>query len=131
MSMSDPIADMLTRIRNASSAKKATVDVPASNLKKEIAEVLKKHGFIKKYIVTEDGKQGMMKILLNYNDGQSAIQGIERVSKPGLRKYGSSKNIPIVLNSLGYSIVTTSQGILTDRECRERNVGGEVIAKVW
>ncbi len=131
MSMSDPIADMLTRVRNASSAKKATVDVPASNLKKELANILQKHGFIKKFVITEDGKQGMMKILLNYNNGESAIQGIERISKPGIRSYSSAKDMPKVLNGLGYAIVSTSQGVLTDRECRERNVGGEVLAKVW
>jgi small subunit ribosomal protein S8 len=131
MSMSDPIADMLTRVRNAAKASKATVEVPASKLKKELALLLQKHGFIKKLVILEDGKQGIIKILLNYNDGESAIQGIERVSKPGRRIYNSAQEIPRVLNGLGYAIVSTSHGVLTDRECREKNVGGEVICKVW
>ena len=131
MAVSDPIADMLTRIRNAVKAEKATVEVPSSKLKKELALLLDKLGFIKKFVIIDDGKQGIIKILLNYNDGQPSIQGIERVSKPGRRIYHSAKEIPQVLNGLGFAFVSTSKGVLTDRECRESNVGGEVICKVW
>jgi small subunit ribosomal protein S8 len=131
MAMSDPIADMLTRIRNATRAKKPVVDVPASNLKREIASILQSKGFIKKFVVVEDGKQGMMKILLRYTDGESAIQGIERISRPGLRSYASANAIPKILNGLGYAIVSTSQGVMTDSDARKQNIGGEVICKVW
>jgi small subunit ribosomal protein S8 len=131
MSMSDPIADMLTRIRNAAKARKPVVDVPASNLKREIAKQLVEKGFIKKFVVVDDGKQGVMKVLLRYTKGESAIQGLERVSTPGRRVYAASTDIPKVLNGLGYALVSTSQGVLTDHDCRTRNVGGEVICKVW
>ena len=131
MSMSDPIADMLTRVRNAANAKKATVEVPASKLKKELAHKLQKFGFIKKFVIIDDGKQGLIKILLNYTNGESAIQGLERISKPGLRIYRSAEDVPKVRNGLGHAFVSTSKGVKTDRECRLENIGGEVICKVW
>jgi len=129
--ITDPIADMLTRIRNASTAKLPVVDVPASNLKQEIARVLKEKGFIKKYVVVEDGKQGIIKMLLRYANGTPAIQGIQRVSRPGLRRYSNAEKLPKVLNGLGYAILSTSQGVMTDHEARKQNVGGEVLCKVW
>ncbi|MDR3000992.1 MAG: 30S ribosomal protein S8 [Fibromonadaceae bacterium] len=129
--ITDPIADMLTRIRNASAARLPVVDVPASNLKQEIARVLKEKGFIKKYVVVEDGKQGIIKMLLRYTGGVSAIQGIQRVSRPGLRRYTNAEKLPKVLNGLGYAILSTSQGVMTDHEARKQNVGGEVLCKVW
>ena len=131
MAMTDPIADMLTRIRNASSAKLPVVDIPASNLKREIARVLQEKGFIKKFVVVDDGKQGLLKILLRYTNGAAAIQGLQRVSTPGLRHYVDVAKLPRVRNGLGYAIISTSQGVMTDREAREQKVGGEVIAKVW
>ncbi|MCL2100214.1 MAG: 30S ribosomal protein S8 [Fibromonadales bacterium] len=129
--ITDPIADMLTRIRNASTARLPVVDVPCSNLKQEIARVLKEKGFIKKYVVVEDGKQGIIKVLLRYTNGVSAIQGIQRVSRPGLRRYSNAEKLPRVLNGLGYAILSTSQGVMTDHEARKQNVGGEVLCKVW
>ena len=129
--ITDPIADMLTRIRNACSAKLPVVNIPASNLKQEIARVLKEKGFIKKYVVVEDGKQGIIKVLLRYTDGVPAIQGIQRVSRPGLRRYSNVETLPRVLNGLGYAILSTSQGVMTDHEARKQKVGGEVLCKVW
>ena len=131
MAVTDPIADMLTRIRNAVKAKKPTVEVPASGLKKEIALILQHYNFIRKFVIVEDSKQGMMKILLSYNQGQSVIQGLDRVSTPGRRVYAASKEIPKVLSGLGFAIVSTSKGVLTDHQCREQNVGGEILCKVW
>jgi small subunit ribosomal protein S8 len=131
MAMSDPIADMLTRIRNATMAAKPVVEVPASNMKRELAKVLQEKGFIKKFVVVDDGKQGIMKILLRYTDGIPAIQGIQRVSRPGRRFYSAAMEMPKVLNGLGYVVVSTSQGLLTGQECRKQNIGGEVICKVW
>jgi small subunit ribosomal protein S8 len=131
MAVTDPIADMLTRIRNAVKAKKPTVEVPASGLKKEIALILQHYNFIRKFVIVEDGKQGMMKILLSYNSGNSVIQGLDRVSTPGRRVYVSAKEMPKVLSGLGFAIVSTSHGVLTDHQCREKNVGGEVLCKVW
>ncbi|MBR6407624.1 MAG: 30S ribosomal protein S8 [Clostridia bacterium] len=132
MQISDTIADMLTRIRNASSAKHDTVDVPASNMKKSIAQILLDEGYIKNYTVIEDGKQGIIHITLKYIDGKmSAIQGIRRVSKPGLRVYADVENMPKVLKGLGVAIVSTSKGVMTDREARKENVGGEVLAFIW
>ena len=128
MAMTDPIADMLTRIRNAASAKLPVVDIPASNLKREIARVLQEKGFIKKFVV---GKQGILKVLLRYTKGESAIQGIQRISSPGLRHYVDAAKLPRVRNGLGYAIISTSKGVMTDHEARKENVGGEVIAKVW
>jgi small subunit ribosomal protein S8 len=129
--ITDPIADMLTRIRNATAAKKPVVDIPASNLKQELARVLKEKGFIKKYVVVEDGKQGILKVLLRYTNGIPAIQGIQRVSRPGLRHYANVEKLPKVLNGLGYAIISTSNGVMTDHEARKLGVGGEILCKVW
>ena len=132
MQISDVIADMLTRIRNASNAKHETVDIPASNMKKAIAQILLDEGYIKEYKVTDDGKQGIMTVTLKYGEGkQKIIQGIKRVSKPGLRIYAASQDIPKVRNGLGIAIVSTSRGIMTDKAARKENVGGEVLAFVW
>ena len=132
MQISDVIADMLTRIRNANDAKHETVDVPASNMKKAIAEILLNEGYIKSYTVIEDGKQGIIRIALKYAPGkQKVIHGLRRVSKPGLRIYASCEEMPRVLNGLGIAIVSTSKGIMTDKKAREANVGGEVLAFVW
>ncbi|NLE12300.1 MAG: 30S ribosomal protein S8 [Clostridiales bacterium] len=131
MQMSDVIADMLTRIRNANSAKHETVEIPASNLKKAIADVLVKEGFIRNYQVVENGNQGIIRITLKYNGKQKVIQGLRRVSRPGLRVYASAEDMPRVLNGLGIAIVSTSKGVMTDREARNANIGGEVLAFVW
>lgn len=132
MTMTDPIADMLTRIRNANTVKHETVDIPASNIKKEIARILLEEGFIKGYDVTEDGKQGLIRVQLKYGkDGERVISGIKRISKPGMRVYADTDNIPKVLNGLGISVISTSSGILTDKQARELNVGGEVLCYVW
>ena len=131
MSMQDPIADMLTRIRNATKAKKPVVAIPASNIKRDIAKIMQEKGFIKKFIIVDDGKQGEMRLLMKYTQGQSAIQGIERVSRPGKREYIGADKLPRVLNGLGYAIISTSRGLMTDHECRKENVGGEVLCKVW
>ena len=131
MQMSDVIADMLTRIRNANSAKHETVDVPASNLKKAIADILVAEGFIKGYEIVEDGKQGIIRITLKYKNKQRVIQGLKRVSKPGLRVYSNCEDMPKVMNGLGIAIVSTPKGIMTDKAARKANVGGEVLAFVW
>ena len=131
MQMSDVIADMLTRIRNANSAKHETVDVPASNLKKAIADILVAEGFIKGYEIVEDGKQGIIRITLKYKNKQRVIQGLKRVSKPGLRIYSNCEDMPKVMNGLGIAIVSTPKGIMTDKQARKENVGGEVLAFVW
>jgi len=132
MQMSDVIADMLTRIRNANDAKHETVDVPASNLKKSIAEILLEEGYIKNYQIVEDGKQGIIRIALKYAPGkQKVIQGLRRVSKPGLRIYSNCEDMPKVMNGLGIAIVSTSKGVMTDKKARQANVGGEILAFVW
>ena len=132
MQISDVIADMLTRIRNANSAKHETVDIPASNMKKAIADILLAEGFIKNVQVIEDGKQGVIRITLKYGAGKSkVIHGLRRVSKPGLRIYASCEDMPKVMNGLGIAIVSTSKGIMTDKKARQANVGGEVLAFVW
>ena len=132
MQSSDVIADMLTRIRNANNAKHDTVDIPASNMKKAIADVLYKEGYIKSYQIIEDGTRGTIRVTLKYGAGKSkVIAGIRRVSKPGLRIYASCENMPRVLNGLGIAIVSTSKGIMTDKEARANNIGGEVLAFVW
>ena len=132
MQISDVIADMLTRIRNANDAKHETVDIPASNMKKAIAEILFNEGYIKSYNVIEDGKQGIIRIALKYAPGkQKVINGLRRISKPGLRIYASCEDMPKVLNGLGIAIVSTSKGIMTDKKARQENVGGEVLAFVW
>lgn len=132
MQMSDVIADMLTRIRNANDAKHATVDIPASNMKKAIAEILVKEGYVKSYETIEDGKQGVIRITLKYQGNkQKVLRGIRRVSKPGLRIYASCEEMPRVMNGLGIAIVSTSKGIMTDKQARKENVGGEMLAFVW
>ena len=132
MQISDVIADMLTRIRNANNAKHETVDVPASNMKKAIADILKEEGYIAGYQIVEDGKQGVIRITLKYGRGkQRVIQGLRRISKPGLRIYSNCEDMPKVMNGLGIAIVSTSKGIMTDKKARQENVGGEVLAFVW
>ena len=131
MQMSDVIADMLTRIRNANNAKHETVDIPASNMKKSIEEILLSEGYIKGYNVIDDRKQGIIRITLKYNGKQKTIQGLRRVSKPGLRIYSSCEDMPRVMNGLGIAIISTSKGIMTDKQARNANVGGEVLAFVW
>ena len=132
MQITDKIADMLTRIRNASAAKHDTVDVPASNMKKAIAQILLDEGYIKGFQVIDDGKQGMIRITLKYGVGKEAvITGLKRVSKPGLRIYTSCKDMPAVMNGLGIAIMSTPKGIMTDRQARKENVGGEVLAFIW
>lgn len=129
--LTDPIADMLTRIRNATRIKAEKVDVPISRLKLEIAKILKEEGFIKGYKILRDKKQGILRIVLKYVDGESVISGLERVSKPGRRVYAGKKEIPRVMGGIGVAIVTTSKGILSDKECRREGVGGEILCYVW
>ena len=130
--MTDPIADMLTRIRNANMVKHETVDVPASNMKKELARILLEEGFVRGYDVIEDGKQGIIRIQLKYGQtGERVISGLKRISKPGMRVYAAKNEVPRVLNGLGISIISTSKGVITDRQARKENVGGEVICYVW
>ncbi|MBQ7171232.1 MAG: 30S ribosomal protein S8 [Clostridia bacterium] len=132
MQISDVIADMLTRIRNAGNAKHETVDVPASNVKKAIADILANEGYIKGWQLIEDGKQGVIRITLKYLTGkQPAIRGLRRVSKPGLRIYSGYEDMPKVMNGLGIAIITTSKGIMTDKAARAAQLGGEVLAFVW
>ena len=132
MTMTDPIADMQTRIRNANVVKHETVDVPASNMKKELSRILLEEGFIRGYDVIEDGKQGIIRIQLKYGQtGERVISGLKRISKPGMRVYADKHEVPRVLNGLGISIISTSKGILTDKQARKENVGGEVICYVW
>ena len=132
MQITDPIADMLTRIRNASSAKHDSVDVPASNMKKQIAEILLEEGYIKDYQVIDDKTQGVIRITLKYGANKTkVISGIKRVSKPGLRIYAGKEDLPKVLRGMGIAIISTSKGIMTDKEARRQNVGGEVLAFVW
>lgn len=132
MQITDVVADMLTRIRNANSAKHETVEIPASNLKKSIAQILLDEGYIKDFTVTDDNKQGIITINLKYGEGKSRIiQGLRRVSKPGLRIFAASKDLPRVRNGLGVAIISTSKGIMTDKKARRENVGGEVLAFVW
>lgn len=131
MHITDPIADMLTRIRNANSAKHDTVDIPASNMKKA-CQILVDEGYIKNYKLIEDGKQGVIRVTLKYGEGKSqVITGLRRVSKPGLRIYSNVEEMPKVMKGLGVAIVSTSKGIMTDREARKQNVGGEVLAFIW
>ena len=131
MVTTDPIADMLTRIRNANQAKHESVTMPASRLKLEILAVLKNEGYISEYEKIEDGKQGVIKVTLKYNNKDRVIKGLKKISKPGLRVYAKSSELPKVLNGLGVAIISTSNGIMTDREARSKKLGGEVIAFVW
>ena len=132
MQITDPVADMLTRIRNANSAKHETVDVPASNLKKAIAQILLDEGYIKAYNVVDNGNQGVIHITLKYlGKKQAALSGLRRVSKPGLRVYAGADELPRVLKGLGIAIISTSKGVMTDKKAREKHIGGEVLAFVW
>ena len=129
--MTDPIADLFTRVRNGLMVQHVAVEMPNSKMKTRIAEVLKEEGFIKNFRVREDGKQGVLKLYLKYHKGDAAIRGIKRISKPGRRTYVSSRNIPKVLSGLGIAIITTSSGVMTDQLCREKGIGGEVLGHVW
>ncbi|KSU57438.1 30S ribosomal protein S8 [[Bacillus] enclensis] len=132
MTMTDPIADLLTRIRNANMVRHERLEVPASNIKKEIAEILKREGFVRDVEYVEDNKQGVIRIFLKYGaNNERVITGLKRISKPGLRVYAKSTEVPKVLNGLGIALVSTSQGVLTDKEARAQQVGGEVLAYVW
>ncbi len=133
MQISDTIADMLTRIRNANSAKHETVDIPASNMKKAIAQILVDEGYVKEFKVIEDGKQGILRITLKYQGASRTpvLMGLRRVSKPGLRIYSSSEDMPRVMKGIGTAIVSTSKGVMTDNAARAANVGGEVLAFIW
>ena len=132
MQITDPVADMLTRIRNAGSAKHDTVDIPASKMKKAIAEILLNEGYIKNFQIIDDGTQGIIRVTLKYNAGrEKAISGLRRVSKPGLRVYAGADELPQVLKGLGIAIISTSKGIMTDKKARAAHVGGEVLAFVW
>ena len=132
MVMTDPIADMLTRIRNANMVRHEKLEVPASNIKKEIAEILKREGFVRDVEYIEDNKQGIIRIFLKYgSSNERVITGLKRISKPGLRVYAKANEVPRVLNGLGIALVSTSQGVVTDKEARAKQVGGEVLAYVW
>ena len=129
--MTDPIADLFTRIRNGLMVQHDTVEMPNSKMKTRIAEILKEEGFIKNFRIRKDNKQGVLKLYLKYHDGDAAIRGIRRISKPGRRTYVSARSIPRVLSGLGIAIITTSSGVMTDQLCREKGVGGEVLGHVW
>ena len=131
MHITDPIADMLTRIRNANAAKHTTVDVPASKMKKSIAQILLEEGYIKNFQLIDDGTQGIIRITLKYNGNEKAISALRRVSKPGLRVYAGADELPKVLHGLGIAIVSTSKGVMTDKAARAAHVGGEVLAFIW
>ena len=131
MQITDPIADMLTRIRNANNARHETVDVPASKLKLAIAKILMEEGYIKSYQFIEDGNQGVIKITLKYLGKEKVITGLRRVSKPGLRMYAGADDLPKVLRGLGIAIISTSKGVMTDKNARKEHIGGEVLAFVW
>ncbi len=132
MQITDTIADLLTRIRNAQSAKHDTVEIPASNMKKAICQILVDEGYVKSFSVAEDGKQGMIKVVLKYSEGKTpVIKGLKRVSKPGLRIYSNAEEMPKVMKGLGIAVVSTSKGIMTDKKARKENVGGEVLAFIW
>ncbi|MFX3674643.1 MAG: 30S ribosomal protein S8 [Paenisporosarcina sp.] len=132
MTMTDPIADMLTRIRNANMVRHEKLEVPASNMKKEIAEILKREGFVRDVEYVEDSKQGIIRIFLKYGqNNERVITGLKRISKPGLRVYAKTSEVPRVLNGLGIALVSTSNGLLTDKEARAKQVGGEIVAYVW
>jgi len=131
MAVTDPIADFLTRIRNASKAKKVKVEIPSSQMKAGLAEILKKNGYIYDYKIDEDNKQNVISVLLKYSDGVPAINGLKRISKPGLRIYKKSDELPRVLNGLGTAVISTSKGLLTEKEARRQQAGGEVVCYIW
>ena len=132
MTMTDPIADMLTRVRNANMVRHEKLELPASNIKKEIAEILKREGFVRDVEYVEDDKQGIIRIFLKYGqNNERVITGLKRISKPGLRVYAKADEIPRVLNGLGIALVSTSEGVVTDKVARQRGIGGEVLAYIW
>lgn len=131
MSMTDPISDFLTRIRNAGRAGHASVDIPASRMKTEMTKIMYKSGFIKDYLLIRDDKQGIIRIFLKYDEGQNVINGLKRISKPGHRRYVDVNNIPRVLNNIGIALMSTPKGIVTDRDARKLHVGGEVLCYIW
>ena len=131
MSITDPISDLLTRIRNAAKAKHKRVDIPASNVKKAVAQILVDEKFVSSLTVLDDGKQGVLRIQLKYSGGKPVIRGLRRVSRPGLRMYRSSEELPRILGGMGVAIVSTSRGVMTDHQARKQHVGGEVLAYVW
>ena len=131
MAVTDPISDFLTRIRNASKAKKIKVEIPSSKMKAGLAEILKKNGYIYDYKIDEDSKQNVISVLLKYSDGEPAINGLKRISKPGLRIYKKSDELPRVLNGLGTAVISTSKGLLTEKEARRQDTGGEVVCYIW
>lgn len=131
MSVTDPIADFLTRVRNASKAKKVRVEIPSSGLKKQLAEILKTESYIHDFALVEDEKQNVIRIHLKYSQGNPAISGLRRISKPGLRIYKGKDELPRVLNGLGTAVISTSKGLLTDKEARKQSIGGEVICYIW
>jgi len=131
MSMSDPIADYLTRVRNAVRARHKRVDIPASNVKKEITRILLEQKLISNFTTVEDNKQGVIRISLKYSNSQNVIKGMRRISRPGIRRYRSAEELPRVNNGLGIAIISTSKGVMTDRQARKENVGGEVLCLVW
>jgi len=131
MAVTDPIADFLTRIRNASKARKIKVEIPSSKMKAGLAEILKKNGYIYDYKIDEDSKQNVISVLLKYSDGEPAISGLKRISKPGLRIYKKSDELPRVLNGLGTAVISTSKGLLTEKEARRQDTGGEIVCYIW
>jgi small subunit ribosomal protein S8 len=131
MAVTDPISDFLTRIRNASKARKIKVEIPSSKMKAGLAEILKKNGYIYDYKIDEDSKQNVISVLLKYSDGEPAISGLKRISKPGLRIYKKSDELPRVLNGLGTAVISTSKGLLTEKEARRQDTGGEVVCYIW
>ena len=131
MAVTDPIADFLTRIRNASKARKIKVEIPSSKMKAGLAEILKKNGYIYDYKIDEDSKQNVISVLLKYSDGEPAINVLKRISKPGLRIYKKSDELPRVLNGLGTAVISTSKGLLTEKEARRQDTGGEVVCYIW
>ncbi|MCX6138308.1 MAG: 30S ribosomal protein S8 [Ignavibacteriales bacterium] len=131
MSMSDPIADYLTRVRNAVQAHHKKVEIPASNLKKAITDILLQQKLIAGYVKVDDEKQGILRITLKYNEGQSVISGLRRISRPGIRTYQSSDKLPRINNGLGLAIISTSKGLMTDKQARKANIGGEVLCTIW
>ena len=131
MAVTDPIADFLTRIRNASNARKPRVDIPSSNMKRSLAEILKSQSFIKDYSIVKDKKQDILRVELKYVNESPAINGLKRISKPGLRVYKNSEDLPKVLNGLGVAIISTPKGLLTDKDARTQSVGGEIVCYIW
>ena len=131
MPVTDPISDLLTRVRNAAKAKKVRVDIPSSNMKKSLVEILKQNKFILDYEVIEDNKQNLLRLRLKYTDGESAISGLKKISTPGLRVYKSADSLPRVLNGLGIAVISTSKGLMTDKEARSKSLGGEVVCHIW